>query len=133
MSNRFKRSISSIAAAALLATSVPAPAYANKASAAASLAVRERVETLLVNRGVQLAEARARAAALTDEEASRVAAEMDALPAGAGVAGLMALVVLAYVTLMVAAKAFEEELRRTRRAAQSIRQASPAVACANCL
>jgi hypothetical protein len=64
---------------------VPAPASAGEFSSVISLTDRERVELLLAERGVQSAEARARAAALTDKEANQLAAEIDALPAGGGV------------------------------------------------
>jgi hypothetical protein len=80
----FGRSISGVVVSAVLASALPAPACANEFSPVMSLADRERVELLLTERGVQAADARARAAALTDEEANRLAAQIDALPAGRG-------------------------------------------------
>jgi hypothetical protein len=85
MNTKLRRTIASVAVSALVAASVPAPASAGEFSSVISLTDRERVELLLAERGVQSAEARARAAALTDKEANQLAAEIDALPAGGGV------------------------------------------------
>lgn len=84
MNTRFRRTTASAVVSSLIAASVPAPASAGEFSSVISLTDRERVELMLTERGVQSAEARARAAALTDKEANQLAAEIDALPAGGG-------------------------------------------------
>lgn len=98
MNARLRRTISSVVVSATLASSLPAPVHATEFSGLVSLADRERVELLLTERGVRPAEARARAAALTDKEASQVAAQIDALPAGGGgedvASGLYGMVIL---------------------------------------
>jgi hypothetical protein len=95
MKAQIRRTIASLLVASTLSLSLPAPAaIVSDASAATH---RERVELLLIQRGVEPALAAGRAAALTNEEASRMAAEIDALPAGAS-AGIGALFLLvAYV------------------------------------
>jgi len=82
MNTRLRRTIASVAVSALVAASMPAPARAGEFSSVISLTDRERVELLLTERGVQRAEALARASALTDKEANQLAAQIDALPAG---------------------------------------------------
>jgi hypothetical protein len=82
MNTRLRRTFSSVVVSTMLTASLPAHVYAAEFSSVISLTDRERVELLLTEHGVQAAEARARAAALTDEEATRLAAEIDALPAG---------------------------------------------------
>jgi len=84
MNTRLRRTIASATVSALVAASMPAPATASEFSSVIWLTDRERVELLLTERGVQSAEARARAAALTDKEANQLAAAIDALPAGGG-------------------------------------------------
>lgn len=84
MNAGLRRTIARVAVSALVAASMPAPASAGEFSSVIRLTDRERVELLLTERGVQAADARARAAALTDEEANRLAAQIDALPAGRG-------------------------------------------------
>lgn len=79
MQAAIRRPIAALAAASLLALSLPAPTHAGQA---APDAARLRVELLLVQNGVDAREARARVAALTDREALRVATEFDELPAG---------------------------------------------------
>jgi len=87
-----RRTIATLLAASTLSLSLPAPAaIVGDASTATH---RERVEFLLIQRGVEPAQAAARTAALTNEEARRMAAEIDALPAGAS-AGIGALFLLA--------------------------------------
>jgi len=84
MKRTLRHAITRLVVSTMLATSVPAPASAGEFSSVISLTDRERVELLLAAHGVQSAEARARAAALTDQEATQLAAEIDALPAGGG-------------------------------------------------
>jgi len=95
MKPRIRRTIATLLAASTLSLSLPAPAaIVGDASAATH---RERVERLLIQRGVEPAQAAGRAAALTEEEASRLAAEIDALPAGASAGIGMAFLLVAYV------------------------------------
>jgi hypothetical protein len=84
MKRTLRHTIASIVMSTALTTSLPPTVYAGEFSSVIWLTDRERVELLLTEHGVQAAEARARAAALTDEEATRLAAEIDALPAGRG-------------------------------------------------
>lgn len=55
---------------------------------------REEVQSALVARGIDPAEAKSRVAALTDDEASKLATQMDKAPAGAGIIGAIVLVFL---------------------------------------
>jgi hypothetical protein len=93
--NRTTRSF--IASALVLSLAIPAaPACAEQLGTATALAGdRERIAAILARpeaqaqlqaRGVDPAEAKARVAALTDEEAAQLAARIGELPAG-GVAG----------------------------------------------
>lgn len=105
MKSKLRHSIASVLIVSVLSMGLPAPAHAGivGTEAAASrerIAVvldREEVRTRLAAYGVDPAEAKARVAALTDEEATRLAAEIDALPAGGNV-----LVVLTFVVYVVA-------------------------------
>ena len=104
MKSAFHRFIAILMTTALLAPVLPAQALGRDAPADP---VRRRVETLLVAHGVDAREAHARASALTEEEAARVAAEFDRLPAGGNPAvlgmmvGLAVWVVAAAVTGVV--------------------------------
>ena len=55
---------------------------------------RAEVQDQLVAQGVDLAEVEARVAALSDEEAQHMAAQLDQLPAGASVVGALVLIFL---------------------------------------
>lgn len=55
---------------------------------------RADVQEQLVAQGVDLAEVEARVAALSDAEAQQMAAQLDQLPAGAGVVGALVLIFL---------------------------------------
>jgi len=83
MRSFIRRPVAALVAACMLAVSLPAPVQAAETLSGVD---RQRVEGLvvkaLIHHGVEPAQARARAAALTDEEAARVAAEIDRLPAG---------------------------------------------------
>lgn len=59
---------------------------------------RDEVVQALQARGVDPAEARARVAAMTEEELARFGAQIDQLPAGAGVIGVIGVV---FVVLLV--------------------------------
>jgi hypothetical protein len=73
---------------------------------------REEVVAALQARGVSVQAARERVAALTDDEAARVAAEMDRLPAGGDVVG--ALVTLFVVLLITDILGFTKVFPFTR-------------------
>ncbi len=60
---------------------------------------RADVSAALVERGVSLAQARARVAAMTDAEAARLAAEIDKSPAG-GASELIGTLALVFVVLL---------------------------------
>lgn len=55
---------------------------------------REDVQSALVARGIDPVQAQERVAALTDEEASMVASQLDSAPAGSGIIGAIVLVFL---------------------------------------
>jgi hypothetical protein len=99
MQSALRRPIAALVAASMLALALPAPVQAGDVPA--DLA-RERIELLLVKNGVGVGEARARVAALTDEEVVQVAAEFDQLPAG----GNPAIVALLYAFAWVVAIGF---------------------------
>ncbi|MGQ2966631.1 PA2779 family protein [Methylophilus sp.] len=55
---------------------------------------RDEVQSALVARGIDPVEAKSRVAALNDDEASKLATEMDKAPAGGGIIGAIVLVFL---------------------------------------
>lgn len=55
---------------------------------------RDDVQSALVARGIDPQQAQERVAALTDEEASMVASQLDSAPAGSGIVGAIVLVFL---------------------------------------
>lgn len=99
MKRTIRRLLAVLLSASVLVSSLPAAARV--ADTPADLA-RQRVELLLVENGVQASDARARAAALTDDEALRVAAEFDRLPAGGFVQVIPALVMAGVMVIKVA-------------------------------
>jgi len=119
MTGRIRRIVASFLILCLGAMSVPVPALAGIVGTDAVVAgvERERVAGLLDRSdvrarlqalGVDPALARARVAALTDEEAARLAAEMDALPAGGDALGvaLIVFLVLLFTDIMGYTKIF---------------------------
>jgi len=119
MTGRIRRIVASFLILCLGAMSVPVPAIAGIVGSDAVVAgvERERVAGLLDRSdvrarlqalGVDPALARARVAALTDEEAARLAAEMDALPAGGDALGvaLIVFLVLLFTDIMGYTKIF---------------------------
>ena len=92
MRSKLRRSIASVLLVSVLTLGLQAPAQAGTVSTDAAvdrerLATaldRQEVRARLAKHGVDLAEAQARVAALTDAEAARLAAGMETLPAGAG-------------------------------------------------
>jgi hypothetical protein len=123
MNNRLERglarTVSAVLVAAVTALSVPAPASAGlvgteevaRAEAPAGLLldraglaalleradVRERLEAL----GVDPTQARTRVDALTDEEVGRLAGQVGALPAGAGVGSVVGVLFAVFIILLV--------------------------------
>jgi hypothetical protein len=99
----------------ILATGLPLPAHAaligsqqllQDDSAARGTVrgflARAEVRRELAARGVDVAEAQARVAALTDEEAAKLAARIDQLPAGGDAVGdVLGAVVLIFVILLI--------------------------------
>ncbi len=120
MTGRIRRIVASFLIVCLGGLSVPSPALAGIVSTEQSLAGadRDRVAALLERPearerlqalGVSPAEARARVAALSDEEAARLAAEIDALPAGGSdilVIALIVFLVLLFTDIMGYTKIF---------------------------
>ncbi len=62
---------------------------------------RDAVERAILTQGVMPAEVRLRVAALTDEEISQLAGQIDKLPAGAGLGSVVGAVVFVFVVLLV--------------------------------
>jgi len=119
MTGRIRRIVASFLILCLGAMSVPVPALAGIVGTDAVVAGVERervaglldrsdVQTRLRALGVDPALARARVAALTDEEAARLAAEMDTLPAGGDALGvaLIVFLVLLFTDIMGYTKIF---------------------------
>ena len=99
---QFKRLTSTVAAFCLLATTMPLPAHATLVStseaitSAASmqdrvrdLLVRQDVRDALAARGVDAAQVESRIAALTDDEARLLAQQIDQLPPGGDIIGVI--------------------------------------------
>ena len=119
MTGRIRRIVATFLILCLGAMSAPVPALAGIVGTDAVVAgvERERLAGLLDRSdvrarlqalGVDPALARARVAALTDEEAARLAAEMDALPAGGDALGvaLIVFLVLLFTDIMGYTKIF---------------------------
>ncbi len=89
-------------AQAAMVTTDNAAAAADRARSA-SLLDRAEVRARLEAFGVNVADAKVRVAALTDEEAAQLAHQMDQLPAGAdgGLAPLVGAVVLVFLVLLI--------------------------------
>jgi hypothetical protein len=99
------RSVAALSAICLLGTSLPPAAFAAPAPTLISttealsggdvqqrifdLLSRDEVREGLIARGVDPAQVRARVAALTDEEARQLARQIDELPAGGDVLGVL--------------------------------------------
>lgn len=99
-----------IASLLIVSLALPLPSYAGMLATDAALArgQRERVMTLLERAdvrerlqayGVSAADVQARVAALSDEEAAKLAAEMDRLPAG-GV-DIIGAALLVFIVLLI--------------------------------
>ncbi len=101
---KFRRLIASLLVLSIAGLGLPLPVHAGMVGTGAAVASveRERIATFLERedvrqqlhaQGVRPADVSARVAALTDEEASQLAAQMDSMPAG-GVLGLILVVFL---------------------------------------
>lgn len=110
MKSKLRHSIASVLIVSVFSMGLPAPAHAGIVGTEAAgdreriaaVLDREEVRTRLAAYGVDPAEAKARVAALSDEEATRLAAEMDALPAGGnGLANVLLLAIYAVAALVV--------------------------------
>lgn len=114
--NTLKKSVAVMVAASLLAAALPAGTaqagivgteQVQSAGTPAATSARERVDALLARQDVQAAlekngvstgEARARVEALSDDELDQLAANLDQLPAGSGILGL---VFVTFIVLLV--------------------------------
>ncbi|MGH8721268.1 MAG: PA2779 family protein [Burkholderiales bacterium] len=119
MMSRFRRLVASMVIVCLGSTGLVLPAHAGIVSSEALVAgtqqerlagllARSDVQARLQSYGVDPAQAQARVAALSDEEAARLAAQIDALPAGGDVLGvaLIAFLVLLFTDIMGYTKIF---------------------------
>lgn len=117
MKSRIRRAIASALIVSFLGMGLPVLAQAGNVETRAAAdrtrimtaLDREKVRTRLVAHGADPAEARARVAALTYEEANQLAAQIDALAVGGGVEGLFAVFFFAaFVLAMLAAGAVRQ-------------------------
>ena len=92
MNTLLRRFTAALLSVSITATTLPAAAYDMPTP-------REELRAALVERGVTSAEAKARVAVLTDEEVAQVAAQVDALPAGAGGGGGLISVALSMIII----------------------------------
>ena len=92
MNTAARRLIAALLSVSITATTLPAAAYDMPTP-------REELRAALVERGVASAEAKARVAALTDEEVAQVSAQIEALPAGAGGGGGLISVALSMIII----------------------------------
>jgi len=109
MKSKLRRSIASVLIASVFSMGLPVPTQAGIVGTQAAtdreriaaVIDREEVRTRLADYGVDPAEANARVAALTDEEATRLAAEMDSLAAGGGAESIILLPIYLVAMLVV--------------------------------
>ena len=119
MMSRFRRMVAGIVIVCLGSTGLVLPAHAGIVSSEALVAgtQQERLASLLERGdvrarlqayGVDPVQAQARVAALSDEEAARLAAQIDALPAGGDALGvaLIVFLVLLFTDIMGYTKIF---------------------------
>ena len=119
MKSRFRRMVAGMVIVCLGSTGLVLPAHAGIVSSEALVAgtQQERLAGLLERSdvrarlqayGVDPAQAQARVAALSDEEAARLAAQIDELPAGGDVLGvaLIVFLVLLFTDIMGYTKIF---------------------------
>jgi hypothetical protein len=107
---RFYRLVASILIVALAGVGAPLPVHAGMVSTEAAVAgaqherlasflERADVRALLQARGVDAAQVKARVAALTDQEAAQLAAQIDALPAGG--ADVLGVILIVFLVLLL--------------------------------
>lgn len=119
MMSRFRRMVAGIVVVCLSGTGFVLPAHAGIVSSEALVAgtqqerlagllERSEVRAQLQAYGVDPAQAQARVAALSDEEAARLAAQIDELPAGGDALGvaLVVFLVLLFTDIMGYTKIF---------------------------
>lgn len=120
MTTVFRRMVAAVLIVCTGALSVPLPAFAGivgtetamagaERTRLASLLERDELRAQLQALGVSPAEVQARVAALSDEEAARLVAEIDAAPAGGGdvlVVALIVFLVLLFTDIMGWTKVF---------------------------
>jgi hypothetical protein len=111
--SQFRRIVAAALIVSITALALPQPAEAGMLSTATAIAGADRDRiTHAVNRaevraqlqasGVNIADVNARIAALTDDEAARIARQIDSLPAGAdGVGAVVGLALLIFVVLLI--------------------------------
>jgi len=109
MKSKFRHTVASVLIVSVFTMGLSAPAQAGIVGTQAgtdrehiaAVIDREEVRTRLAAYGVDPAEAKARVAALTDEEATRLASEMDSLAAGGFVESIILLPIYLAVVLVV--------------------------------
>lgn len=119
MTGRFRRAVAGLLIICMGGLAAPLPALAGIVSTdnviagaererLAGLLERVEVQARLQSLGVDPASAKARVAALSDEEAARLAAQMDELPAGGDVlwAAVLVFLVLLFTDIMGYTKIF---------------------------
>ena len=111
MNTNLRRSIASLLIASITGLGMPLPAQAGMVSTESAVAAdRDRIATLLDRpdvraqleaRGVNSSDAKARVAALTDEEVTQLAGRIDSLPAGSDGVILILLFFAVYWTVLL--------------------------------
>ena len=107
---RLRRLVASLLVVSIAGLGLPLPAHAGIVSTDAAFASAERgriasmleradVRAQLEAYGVRAADVKARVAALTDEEAARLAGKLDSLPAGGD--GIIGALLLIFVVLLI--------------------------------
>ena len=107
---RLRRLVAGLLIVSIAGIGVPLPAHAGIVSTDAAFASAERgriasmleradVRAQLEAYGVRAADVKARVAALTDEEAARLAGKLDSLPAGGD--GIIGALLLIFVVLLI--------------------------------
>jgi hypothetical protein len=110
MKNRFYRLVAGLLVVSLSGLGLPLPAQAGMVSTEAALAGTDRgkvatflqrneVRAQLQARGADEADVKARVAALTDQEAAQLAAQIDSLPAGG--ADVLGVILVVFLVLLL--------------------------------
>jgi hypothetical protein len=112
MMNQFRRLIASLLVVSLTGLGLPLPAHAGMigTDSVAASGDRDRITTLLERAemragleayGVSPADVKARVAAMTDQEVTQLAGQIDSLPAGGDATGIIGLIVLVFIVLLI--------------------------------